>query len=97
MGEKNKKQDYISVGELSVDFSENTLLPTDAFIGKQVELHYESGKEEKVTFIDIETLKWEPEDQGHRERFICSYNAIMPRSDIYFIPQLSEKYVAFQS
>jgi len=85
MSEKNKGQDYISVGELSVGFSENILPPTDAFIGKQVELHYESGKKGKATFIDIETLKWETEDQGHRERFICSYNAIMPRSDLYFV------------
>jgi hypothetical protein len=85
MSEKKKKQDYISVGELSVGFSENTLPPTDAFIGKQIELHYESGKKEKVTFIDIETLKWETEDQGRRERFICSYNATLPRSDICFV------------
>jgi hypothetical protein len=79
------KQEYISVGELSVGFSENILPSTKVLVGKTVELDYESGKKATITFSDGETLKWETEEQGYKERSICSYRAILPRPDIYFV------------
>ena len=85
MNEDDKKQEYISVGELSVGFSENIVEPIDALAGKKVKLYYESGKKATITFIDMETLKWETKDKGRAEKFICSYTAIMPRSNIYFV------------
>ncbi len=85
MSDERKRQDYISVGELSVGISENVLSSTDHLVGNQVELFYESGKKTKITFVDIETLKWNTEDPNRQEKFICLYNAIMPREEIYFI------------
>jgi len=85
MADESKKQEYISVGELSVGFSENILPPTDALAGRRVELYYESGKKAIITFLDIEALKWEIEDQGRLDKFICSYTAVMPRNEIYFV------------
>ena len=68
MNEDDKKQEYISVGELSVGFSENIVQPTDALVGKEVKLYYESGKKATITFIDVEALKWETEEQGREEK-----------------------------
>jgi hypothetical protein len=85
MADESKKQEYISVGELSVGFSENILPPTDALAGRRVELYYESGKKAIITFLDIEALKWEIEEQGRVDKFICSYTAVMPRNEIYFV------------
>ena len=85
VGHERNKQEYISVGELSVGFSEHTLPRTDRLAGKRVELYYESGKKSKMTFVDIETLKWETVDQARQDEFICIYNAIMPRDDIYLV------------
>ena len=84
-GQEHNKQEYISVGELSVGFSEHTLSGSDRLVGKQVELYYESGKMSKITFVGIETLKWETVDQTRDEEFMVTYNAIMPRDDIYLI------------
>ncbi len=84
-GHERSTQQYISVGELSVGLSEHTLSTTARLAGKQVELYYESGKRSKMTFLDAETLKWETVDQAREEEFICSYNAIMPRDDIYLV------------
>jgi hypothetical protein len=85
MGEKPDTQEYISVGELSLGFSENILPVTDRLVGREVELFYESGKKGRITFIDREALKWETEEEGRKEAFIAAYTAIMPRSDIYFV------------
>jgi len=82
---QEKEREYISVGGLSVGFSENRLLPTDRLVGKEVSLYYEHGKKASLIFTDIETLKWETEEQGRKEKFICGYSAIMPREDIYFV------------
>jgi hypothetical protein len=83
--EKVIAQEYISVGELSIGFSENILPVTDRLVGEQVQLYYESGKKGRITFVDREALKWETEDQGRKEQFICSCTVIMPRKDIYFV------------
>jgi len=83
--DKEKGREYISVGGLSEGFSENRLLPTDRLVGKEISLHYEHGKKATLLFADIETLKWETEEQGRKEKVICCYSAIMPREDIYFI------------
>ncbi len=82
---KEREREYISVGGLSVGFSENRLMPTDRLAGKEISLHFEQGKKATLLFADIETLKWETEEQGRREKFICGYSAIMPREDIYFV------------
>jgi hypothetical protein len=82
-GERYKRE-YISVGELSVGFSENVLPSTKVPAGKKVELRYESGKRAIITFTDGEALEWETEEQGRKKRCICSYRAILPRPDIYF-------------
>ncbi len=85
MSDPGKEQEYISVGDLSVGFSENILPSTDALVGKQVSLYYESGKRGTLSFVDEETLKWETEDHDGKERFLCLYTAVMPRKDIYFV------------
>jgi hypothetical protein len=85
MGKKNKAQEYISVGELSVGFSENIIEPTDALVGKQISLYYESGKKADITFIDREALKWETSGTSQKEVFVCPYMAIMPRKEVYFV------------
>jgi hypothetical protein len=85
MSTKDKTQEYISVGELSVGFSENIVQPTDALVGKEIKLYYESGKKATIAFKDVEALSWETEEKGPKERFVCFYTAIMPRKDIYFV------------
>jgi hypothetical protein len=85
MSKKDKAQEYISVGELSVGFSENIAQPTDALAGKKIKLNYESGKKATIILKDREALTWETEEKRHTERFLCSYTAIMPRKDIYFL------------
>ncbi|HSB07472.1 MAG TPA: molybdenum cofactor biosynthesis F family protein [Thermodesulfobacteriota bacterium] len=85
MDKGNKKPEYITVGELSVGFSENIIELTDNLVGRQIMLNYEFGKKARITCADTEVLKWETEDQGREEKFICSYRAIMPRKDIYFV------------
>ena len=59
--------------------------PTDALVGKEIKLYYESGKKATIAFKDAEALTWETEEKGSKERFVCCYTAIMPRKDIYFV------------
>lgn len=81
MSRKDKTQEYISVGELSVGFNEYILQPTDALVGKKIRLYCESEKKATITFRDIETLIWEIEAKG----CLSPYTAIMARKDIYFV------------
>jgi hypothetical protein len=85
MSREGGKQEYISVGELSVGFSEHVITPSDALVGRQINLCYESKKNAQLTFLDGEALKWETEEQGRKEKFICSYTTLMPREDVYFV------------
>lgn len=85
MDKGDKKQEYITVGELSVGFSENIIEPTDDLVGRHIMLNYESGKKARINCVDTEVLKWETEDRGREERFICSYRAVMPRKNIHFV------------
>ena len=85
MDKGNKKQEYITVGELSVGFSENIIELTDDLVGRQIMLNFESGKRAWINCVDTEVVKWKTEDQGREEKFICSYRAIMPRKNIYFV------------
>jgi hypothetical protein len=85
MSDPGKEPEYISVGELSVGFSENMLPSTDALVGEQVRLYCESGKRATLSFVDQEALRWETEDHDRKERFLCSYTAVMPRKDLYFV------------
>lgn len=85
MDKGDKKQEYITVGELSVGFSENVIKPTDDLVGRQIMLHYECGKKAWINCADMEVLKWETVDRGREEKFICSYRAIMPRKNIYLV------------
>ena len=68
MSTKDKTQEYISVGELSVGFSENIVQPTDALVGKEIKLYYESGKKATIAFKDAEALVWETEDKGSKRK-----------------------------
>ncbi|TCP30878.1 molybdenum cofactor biosynthesis protein F [Scopulibacillus darangshiensis] len=83
MGVKDK--DFISVGELSVGFSENMMQPTNRLVGKDFSLYSEGGKKYRLSVVDIETLKCVIEDGDNEEKVICAYTAVMPREDIYFI------------
>jgi hypothetical protein len=85
MDKGGKVQEYITVGELSAGFSENIIEPTGDLVGRQIGLNYEFGKKARITCTDTEVLKWETDDQGREEKFICSYRAIMPRKNIYFV------------
>jgi len=85
MDKEDKDLKYITVGELSVGFSGNILKPTGDLAGRPIMLHYEFGKKARITCSDTERLKWETEDQGRKEEAICSYKAIMPRKNIYFV------------
>jgi len=85
MPKKANLQEYISVGELSVGFSENIVQPTDALAGKKLKFYYESGIKAAIDFKDGEALGWETEEKGRKERYLCSYTAIMPRKDIYLV------------
>lgn len=82
---KNETPEYISVGELSVGFSENIMERTNKLVGKTISLHFESGKKTQLTFIDIETMKYLTIEGEKEERLITSYLAINPRENIYFI------------
>ncbi|GIO20440.1 molybdenum cofactor biosynthesis protein F [Oceanobacillus oncorhynchi subsp. incaldanensis] len=82
---KNESQEYISVGDLSVGFSENIMEPTERLIGETFTLFYKNGKETKLTFLDIETIKVLTIEGGQEEKHISSYHAINPRENIYFI------------
>ncbi|HZH59469.1 MAG TPA: MoaF N-terminal domain-containing protein, partial [Metabacillus sp.] len=79
------RQEYISVGELSVGFSENIMEPTDKLMGETLTLYYEDGKLANLFFLDIETIKWSVIDGEQEEKHICSYLAINPRENIFFI------------
>lgn len=85
MDKEDKKQEYITVGELSVGFSENIMEPTDDLVGRQIMLNYKFGKKARINCADPEVLEWETEDQGRKDKFICSYRTIMPRKNIYFV------------
>jgi hypothetical protein len=76
---------YISVGELSVGFSENAIPSTACIAEKKIELFFPLEKQVRMTFIDGETLKWELMDRAHREEFMCPYRAIVPREGFLFI------------
>jgi hypothetical protein len=76
---------YITVGELSVGFSENVLAGSKALAGKSFKLYYESGARSGVTFLDGQKLRWEPESQVAEERIVCDYRAVSPRENIYFV------------
>jgi hypothetical protein len=80
-----RSQDYISVGELSVGFSENTLPSTGCLAGKKIELYLASGKTIRMTFIDNSTVNWEMTDGAAKEESVCAYRAIVPRNGILFI------------
>lgn len=82
---KNETPEYISVGELSVGFSENIMEPTNDLVGKTISLYFENGKETQLTFMDIETMKYLTIEGEKEERLISSYLAINPRENIYFI------------
>ncbi len=85
MDQEDKEREYITVGELSVGFSENILKPTDDLVGRPITLHYQFGKKAQIICVDREVLKWETEDQGRKEETICTYREIMPRKNIYFV------------
>ncbi|RSL30313.1 molybdenum cofactor biosynthesis protein MoaF [Salibacterium salarium] len=78
-------QEFISVGELSVGFSENIMKPTDNLVGKHLNLYSEEGTEYGVTFVDVETLKWSEYKNGEAKKFICQYTAVMPRNNLYLV------------
>lgn len=82
---KNETSEYISVGELSVGFSENIMEPTNNLVDKTISLYFENGKETQLTFMDIETMKYQTIEGEEEERLISSYLAINPRQNIYFI------------
>ncbi|WML31755.1 molybdenum cofactor biosynthesis F family protein [Neobacillus sp. OS1-32] len=81
----SNNQEFISVGELSVGFSENMMQPTSDLIGEQFCFYYENGSKAEISFVDIETLKWTKKENGKHEKMICSYTAVKPRENIYFI------------
>ena len=85
MSSEEVEQKYISVRELSVGFSENMLPAIDSLAGTEVRLCYESGERAIITFTDSETLSWETEAGGRGRSSICSYQAIAPRPDFYFV------------
>jgi hypothetical protein len=85
MEDEEKSREYITVGELSVGFSENMLQPVGGLAGKVIELYHESGKKSRIAFLDAEALKWETEQSSGTEKFICSYQAVIPREHMYFI------------
>jgi hypothetical protein len=76
---------YISVDELSVGFSEHVLPATSCLAGTRTELHCRSGKRVSLNFISGESLEWATTDRDGPDKRICSYRAIAPREEIYFI------------
>ena len=68
MPKKANLQEYISVGELSVGFSENIVQPTDALAGKKLKFYYESGIKAAIDFKDGEALGWGTEEKGPKRK-----------------------------
>ncbi|WP_112179787.1 MULTISPECIES: molybdenum cofactor biosynthesis F family protein [Paraliobacillus] len=85
MSTGNNTQKFISVGELSVGFSENIIEPTEHLVGKEFSFFYKTGKTGKISFLDRETVKWSELEEDKEVRYISSYTAINPRDNIYFI------------
>ncbi|AIQ12494.1 MoaF C-terminal domain-containing protein [Paenibacillus durus] len=90
MIEHSKKPEYISVGELSVGFSEHSLAPTHELEGSEYTFYYEEGKITRLTFIDSEQVKWVIAVGGSEQSYVSFYNAVSPRPHWYFIDFIIE-------
>ncbi len=88
-GQRDERE-YITVKELSEGFSENALQPTELLIGREIELHYESGKKARFTFIDVGTLRWETTDESKKSEIMtCRSTAIAPREGLFLVDFLT--------
>jgi len=85
MPESGIERDFITVGELSVGFSEHIIVPTYEFVGKSLTLNFEGQKSMVLRFLANEALSCEITENGDSEKYICSYLAIEPRKDLFFI------------
>lgn len=85
MIESANEREYITVGELSVGFSEHIIVPTYEFVGKNLTLNFKGQKSITLSFLANEALSCETTENGISEKYICSYLAIEPRKNIYFI------------
>jgi hypothetical protein len=84
-----KEKEVISVGELSVGFSENALVPSPDLAGKQLKLYYEGGNVTSYRFIDGESLVWSTAaGEGKEEKGFENYLATQPVEGIYFVDYL---------
>ncbi|MDT3425798.1 hypothetical protein J2Z22_001317 [Paenibacillus forsythiae] len=90
MIEPTKKPEYISVGELSVGFSEHSLQPTHELVGNEYTFYYEDGTSARLTFTGSEHLEWLTADGGLEASYVSSYSAVSPRPDWYFIDFIIE-------
>lgn len=85
-----KEKEVISVGELSVGFSENALVPSHDLAGKQLNLHFEGGRVTSYRFIDGESLVWSTAAaEGKEEKGFEDYLATQPAEGIYFVDYLA--------
>jgi len=85
MAELTNDREYITVGELSVGFSEHIIVPTYEFVGKNLTLNFDGPKSMVLSFLTNEALSCEITEHGISEKYISSYLAIEPRKNLYFI------------
>lgn len=82
----DEKKDIITVGELSVGFSENALKPNYDLVGRTVTLYMEDDTPIKHVIKDKQVLYWEVlGGPGKGEIGHAEYLVTKPRKGIYFL------------
>jgi len=82
---ENDKDKFISVGEMSIGFSENAIPYTDALAKSNIKLYLENGNTLELDFIDQEAVKYTEICGNEKTTIVCGYTTTSPRENIYFV------------
>lgn len=85
---ENNKDRFISVGDLSVGFSENAIPYTDSLAKTKIKLYLENGNALELDFIDAEAVKYSEIRGDDKSSIICGYTATSLRGNICFIDMI---------
>lgn len=76
---------FISVGDLSVGFSENAIPFTDELAKNKFKLYLENGNVIELNLIDPDAVKYTETRGEEKSSVICGYTATIIRKNIYLV------------
>ncbi|WP_160162927.1 MoaF C-terminal domain-containing protein [Halococcus hamelinensis] len=77
---------WVPMGDIAEGYGANRMEATDSLSGREFTLNFEDDSSVRYEFIDGETLKWTVMGgTGGEESAEGSYNATLPREEIYFV------------